>query len=247
MSRGRTRRYRGHGLIIAALGVTLISGCVASHLDPVPAPATDLSGQWVLDPAASDDATAMITKALPVPRKPRPGEYADPGALAPTSDGGRSGGGRRGGGGRSDASSVSQPDVAPSWGKVTPRDFVAAFALPAHRVDITQSAGRLVVAADARRREFVPGDETPFSTVDRYGSRRVKAGWRGVAFEIQSEDGARLHVTEDFRRQAGDQLALQVEFKARGIKTLTIHSIYRRASASDLERRDEGPPVPAPR
>lgn len=242
----RQARY-GLAPIVGMLCVMGIAGCVASHLAPQPSPATDIAGRWVLDPAASDDARALITKALPVPRKSQSLPVVDPAAVSPSSDTGRQGGGRRGGG-RSNGTTAGAPaDVAPSWGKVTPRDFISAFAMPAKRVDISAHDGRLIVAADARRREFVPGDETPFSLVDRYGSRRVRAGWSGQAFEVQSDDGARLHVVEDFRHSSGDQLVLQVEFKARGLKSVTVRSVYRRATPSELELPDEGPPPPAPR
>jgi hypothetical protein len=224
----------------------LLSACGPSHYARAPGVPLDLSGHWILEPSASDDAAALIAKSVPVPRKARP-QYTDNPDANATGDHTR-GSGRRGGRSQSGSGTgvQSSEDVAPSWGKVRPRDFIAAFALPPTHLDVLQSADRMTLASDARRREFAPGDETPYSVNDRYGSRRVRAGWDGGAFNVVSEDGARLNVSERFVKRSDDRLEMTVEFKAQGIKSLKIRSVFRRATAAELEAPSDGPPPPAP-
>lgn len=245
-------RHTLAALIVSGL---LLAGCGTPRFASTPQAVVDLSGHWVLDPAASDDAAKMIAAITPKPR-PRPPTERQA-AVPPTTTGGSSrdgsGQGSRGGhhGSRADEqSSGAMPatDQPPAWGKVRPADFIAAFAMPPATLEIEQQATRMRIGAtDARRREFQPGDDQPFSVTDRYGSRKVGAGWQGDAFVIHSADGSRLTVVEQFRRRTDDRLEMLVEFKAHGLNSLSVHSVYRRATAAELEAPSEGPPPPAPR
>jgi hypothetical protein len=244
---------RSLGLLIAS-GL-LVTGCGTGPLARAPRPAVDLTGHWLLEPAASDDAAKMIAAIVPKPR-PQPAQNPQSAALPQGPDGsGRGGsGGNRGGQrrGRSDSQGGGQSARAPeqpaSWGRVRPADFIAAFALPPPRLDIEQQATRLRIGSDARHRELEPGDEQPFSVTDRYGSRHISAGWQHDELLIRSEDGSRLKVVEHYRRRADDRLELLVEFKAQGLKSLTVHSRYRPATDAELAApAPEGPPTPAPR
>ena len=260
MKRGRSAeapRQRPLGLLIAS--ALLLAACSPTRFAREPQPAADLSGQWILDPAASDDAAKMVAAITP---KPRPWTARDRQAAAAAAQGaggqggqgGQSGQGGRGGrrGGRGDDQGGAAPapvsDQLPAWGKVRPGDFIAAFALPPPRLEVAQQPTRVRVGADARRREFEPGDEQPFSVTDRYGSRSVSAGWRRDEFVISSRDGARLEVVEHYRHRADDHLELVVDFSARGLKSLSVHSLYRRATQAELDAPPaDGPPAPPPR
>ncbi|MBS0394726.1 MAG: hypothetical protein JSR54_08875, partial [Proteobacteria bacterium] len=161
-------------------------------------------------------------------------------------------GGNRGDrrGGRSDSQGEARPaaEPSPSWGRLRASDFITAFARPPRLLEIEQSPSRVSFGADERRREYVPGDEEPDSVTDRFGSRRVSAGWQHDEFLIQSADGSRLRVLEHYRAHAGDRLESVIEFRAQGIKSLTIHSVYRRATAEEIAAATaEGPPAPPTR
>jgi hypothetical protein len=231
----------------------LLTGCGTPRFASTPQPAVDLTGNWVLDPAASDDAAKMIAAATPKAR-PRPAQEREA-VLPPAAGGGSRGGGQGSHGGRhagrSDEQSGAAAPIAdqpPSWGKVRPADFMAAFAMPPAALEIEQQPARMRIGAgDARHREFQPGDDQPFSVTDRYGSRKVSAGWERDEFVINSTDGSRLTVVEHFRRGADDRLETHVEFKAQGLNSLSVHSVYRRATAAELEAPSEGPPPPTPR
>ncbi len=241
---------RCFGALLAS--ALLLTGCGTPRLLGTPQPAADLSGHWILDPAASDDAAKMIAANLPKPR-PRPPQDQQSGQLPPQQQQGQGGNGRGGGRGgqRNQQSSNPSPtsDQPTSWGKVRPVDFISAFAVPPPTLSVEQQPQRVSLAtSDARRREFEPGDEQPFSVTDRYGSRKVRAGWRRDEFVVDSEDGSRLTVVERYHRRADDRLELTVEFKANGLKSLTVHSLYRRATSEELATPSaEGPPAPAPR
>ncbi|MCX7058629.1 MAG: hypothetical protein NTZ79_16000 [Proteobacteria bacterium] len=249
----RTRYGRG-GVVLGVFATLLMAGCGTPRLASAPLPAADLSGQWVLDPAASDDALRLITAALPLPKIRRPREDDVDGALLPSArdDGnGRTGrgGGRRGGsadGGRGEPQPPTRSaEVASSWGKLTPRDFVGAFVLPPERLSVVQQPSLMRVGAGDRPRAFEPGDEEAVTVNDRYGSRAVHAGWKADAFVITSQDGGRLDVVEQLRHNRDDRLERVVEFHARSVKSIHVRSVYRRATPLELQTGSvDGPPAP---
>lgn len=247
----------GHRFGVLLASGLLVAGCGTARFAAGPQPSVDLSGIWVLDPAASDDAAKMIAAITP---KPRPWSARDRQAAstAAQNPGGQGGSGRQGGqgdrsgrrGGRGDDQGAAAPpavsDTVPAWGRVRPGDFITAFAMPPARLEIEQQPARVRIGGgDARRREFQPGDDEPFSVTDRYGSRKVSAGWQRDEFVIRSADGSRLSVLEHYRHRADEHLELTVEFSAQGLKSLTVHSVYRRATAAELGAPSEGPPAPS--
>jgi len=226
---------------LAGLGIAAsLVACVGPRLAAVPGAPIELSGRWTLDAAASDDVAALIAKAIPKRRPIRPLE----GDQMPSADARPQSGGRRGG---NDGNPVQAAEPAPAWGHVRPTDFVASFVQPPLRLDIVQMPGQFEVVGDGRKRTFAPGDTTPYSVTDRYGSRRVHAGWNGAEFDIVSEDGTRLHVVEHLARGRGEGLEMTTEFSAQGMKSFAVHAVYRRATAAELNAPQEGPPRPAAR
>ncbi len=253
MTGGERSVAAGRHRLGALLAVgALVAACGPGHFARAPQVPVDLSGHWIIDPAASDDAAAMIAAVTPKP-PPRPARDARADATA-GGDGQRGpAGGSRGGGrrdGRSDSQGEARPvaEPIPSWGRIRAADFLAAFARPPRVLEIEQSASRVSFGADERRRDYVPGDEEPDSVTDRFGSRRVSAGWQHEEFVINSQDGSRLHVLEHYRPHAGDRLESVIEFHAQGIKSLTVHSVYRRATAEEIAAATaDGPPAPPTR
>ena len=247
------------GGALAAL-ILASAGCGGPSFERDPRPTVDLAGHWVYVASASDDANAIILAALPKPRRPAWGDR-DPSAGGMMADGsagppggGGNGGQRRGGRGRDTSNTTASqydpslgPAVLPAWGRGSAGDYVRAFALPAPRLDLAMQPALVTVTQGDRRRSFQPGDDEPFSVNDRFGSRIVRAGWNGTTFLVKSTGGTRLSILESFRRVSHDQLATEVDFSAQGVKTVKIHSVYRRATASEIAAPPpEGPPVPGP-
>ncbi len=228
------------GGLLAAVALAC-AGCATTY-QRAPRPATDLSGHWVLDPAASDDAAKLIEDAVPKFRR-RP-DWEQPPQLVQQSTG-QGPGGRNGGGQTQTVQVVVRP---PSWARLGARDFLTAFALPAAHLDLNQAPASIELDQAGRRRRFEPGDDTPRSVTDRYGSRTVISGWDGAEFVVKSEDAGHLAVEERFRLSAPDRLTTVVAFKAERLKGITVRSVYRRASADELAAAPpEGPPAPGPR
>ena len=236
--------------VTAALCPLLFLGCGGPRLARLPQPAADLSGHWVLDPAGSDDAGALIAAALPKPRALAARQSPELVDRDPRSDprtDRRPAGGRPGRGDDSGSSTSARvaPDTGPSWGRAKPSEFVAAFALPPPRLDVVQDPSLVRLGTGDRVRAIEPGDQEPLSITDRFGSRRVRAGWTGDELLIASDDGARLKVVEHYRHAADDRLERLVEFSAQGVKSLKIRTHYRRATPAEVEAAPtEGPPAP---
>jgi hypothetical protein len=221
-------------VIAAAALVAALSACGGPRLVAEAPPAVELRGTWRLDAAASDDAEAIIVAALPkpqrteprAPRPPDPPSRTDaPGALPP-----------RGTTERREA----------EFGPAGPGAFARAFAAPATTLRIGGSPRELFVEQDGRRRRVAPGDETPYSITDRYGTRSVRAGWERDELVIVSRNSSGFELEERFRRGAApDTLATTVTLRARGLGKIRVQSLYRRApDAAPAPSAAEGPPAP---
>jgi hypothetical protein len=238
-------RALGGFIAVLALGC---AGC-STTLERMPRPAVDLSGHWILDPAASDDAAKRIDAILPKSKRRPDWERTAPVTLPADNPQSTRGGGQSSRGGQRQADSTAQaPVTPPSWARLGARDFVNAFALPPTLLNVIQTPSLMVLDQAGRRRSFEPGDDTPHSINDRFGSRTVLSGWAGGEFVVDSRNGARLIVKERLRLVAPDRLALVVSFSAERLQGLTIRSVYRRASEEELAAPPpEGPPAPGPR
>jgi hypothetical protein len=238
----------------ALLAVAVLAGCGGPRLTVEPARAVDLQGTWRLDRTASDDAQAIVAAALPKPK--RGGMRGGPRADGPAPDGGVRGDGGRGapgdGGPRGDergdaglrAASMRDGDI-PRWRD--PGGMARSLALPAIVVRVGGGPRELVLVQDDRRRTFTPGDDTPYSVTDRFGTRQMRAGWDREEFVVESRDRAGLELVERFRRGASpDTLVATVTLKARGLDDIRVSSVYRRATdaANPAPPLDDGPPAP---
>lgn len=236
----RVRAAATAALVALALALAGVGGCGTTRLAAAPATPTDLSGHWVLDAAASDDARRIIAAALPKPRRERVARPAVPGGPG-AGPGPDSGDERPGGaaGGRAAAYRERGGGAALA--------FLREYVAPAEYLELQpEGAGSLTIVQGERRRTHELGTEFPPSVTDRYGSRVVRAGWDGRALVVTSDAGQQFRLRETFR--AGPEpgtLAYRVELDAPGIDDVDIDALYRRTSAGPPSRvpRD-GPPAP---
>ena len=242
----------------AVLAVALsVSGCFHESLGAGAPGQVNLSGQWVLDPAASDDALKLIRDATPPPPKPQalPNGGADPCALVSPGSGGGNGGGSSGRGRRGAGAPQSQPacpDSALSSSDSGPRlrssdrsQFVRSVVVPAEVIEIDQQPERMRIVQGDRHREFEPGLTDPLSVTDRYGSRQIRAGWSGREFVIRSEERNRVSIEE--RLHAGSApatLEIDITLKAWNLHKIHARAVYRHVEGAALPLpAADGPPV----
>jgi hypothetical protein len=217
-----------------AASLAVLSACGGPRLAADSPPAAELRGTWRLDPAASDDAEAIIAAALPKPRRTTPPRQPPPDAPP-----------------RADGSAAPPPRGTavreePEFGAGSARTFARAFAAPATMLRIGGSPREIEIDQDGRRRRLAPGDETPFSVTDRFGTRRVSSGWERDEFVIVSRNSSGFEVVERFRRgTAPDTLTTAVTLKARGLDSIRVRSLYRRApDVPYAPSAADGPPAP---
>lgn len=230
-----------------ALLPLLLASCMATSLGPEPrGGGTDPSGRWVLDAAASDDALKLIGASLPTPRsQPAPVPASAP---APPY-GGAAGDGSRGQRG-SAARDGSSANAARAYDDNSPRlrpterlQFVRSATVPAELLVIERDGTALTIVQGDRRRHFELAAEDPPTITDRYGSRRVRAGFSGDALMVESVDGGRVRLEESWRAgpEAGTLIS-DVTLKAWDFKSIHVRSLYRRASAdTPLPGASDGP------
>lgn len=244
-------------VFIAALA--LLSACTGGpRLSATPSSPVDLSGHWVLDPSASDDAAALIRAALPRMKEQRRARYdmwgnevregADPSSMPPGSE---RGSGRRASSG--DARDRRQEDdgayfarqAPPVWGRIAPFEYVAYFAIPSERIEVRQSPGSVTIGIGGRLRAFSPSDEDPINLTDRFGSRSVRGGWAANDFVIASYDGRNVRIDDSMKRLGNNQLSRTIVARIAGVKTITVHALYRRANDWEItSSAEDGPPAP---
>lgn len=233
----------GRATATTALCVALLTACFHGRLAPEPVGTADLSGTWVLDATRSDDADKAIRDATPAPPPPsRPGvvdpyAFGSPDAPVVNQRGGRGG---RGGSSQADSSSSGYvvEDSGPRLRGADRALFVRSVVLPTQRLTIEESSARVLLVQADRRREFEPGMTLPHSVTDRYGSRDVRAGWRGRDFVVEGRDHSRVQVDERWALSAPDTLVYEVTLKAWNYRKIHVRSIYRRAGP------DTPPPPP---
>ena len=234
-----------HGTMVrgatTVLALGLLAGCMSTSLNGEPrSRASDPSGRWLLDPAASDDALKIIGAATPVPRAPPP--VMSPPSGPDDEGGGRGQRGPSGQGGPSNAARAFD-DNAPRLRPSERLQFVRAAAVPAEELVLERAERLVTVVQGARRRRFELAAEDPPTITDRYGSRRIRAGFDGDRLTIESIDGGRVRLEEVWRPGAeAGTLVSDVTLKAWDFKSIHVRSVYRRAGAGTaLPHASDGP------
>ncbi len=240
---------RRFGLWIASLAITTaLNGCFSSPLLTQSARSHDWSGRWILDPTLSDDANKLIAAAAPKPIKPRAPNVPDPYAFGvPVDQDNRADDSRRGS--RRSQSSADQVVIIDDNGpRLRPSDraqFVRSIVVPSGTLQIEQQPNLWVLVQGDSRREFAPGNADAVSITDRYGSRRVRAGWSGDRFVIRSDDPRHVSIEEVVHEGALPKtLELEVTLEAWNYHKIHSRAVYRWSDGKDpLPSAGDGPPV----
>lgn len=231
----------------AAALIAVLAACTGPTLALAPSPHADLSGHWVLDPAASDDTRAALKHALPAhdptppPPRPQPSVFDDNAPPPPPNRG------QHGQNQQQQQQQVVVVDDSPSLPLAQRAALAMGYVVAADRIEISQTPQDFRLEQGERRRDFPASDE-PVAVTDRYGSRTVRAGWKGDQFMILTSDHSRLSVEESYRLgRDRDTLQVEVIYSGERIKKVHVRSLYRRSSSAAPASDVVGPPQGGPR
>jgi hypothetical protein len=216
-----------------------LAGCGGPTLHLRPGSGIAPYGDWILDPARSEDARAAIAKALPKRELPPPREAA--------SDQDVNGSERRQRSQRNaDRNATAQAAHDDNLLPLRVRNALAvSFVMPAEHVRLSAAGDGVELWQGDRHRLFSTLGGDGVSITDRFGTRRVQAGWAGAgAFTVLSNEPRMLNVSETFRLREPDTLELEVAMSAQGMGRMKVRSTYRRALPEDLIAPTDGPPSP---
>jgi hypothetical protein len=190
--------------ILAALSWVLAGCSSVGRYDPDPSHAVDLSGNWTLDRAASEDPKPLIEKLRPKPVSRRWDTFPDEddagaqdGSSGPQPGGGTGGRGsrsRRGGGEAQQQYAYRNGNEAYSHSLVL--KMLSADIARAENLTIHQSADRLTIDYGNSIRSFTPGSRSVVSAA--WGVADQSSGWKGKEFVIAVRPQAGVATTETF-------------------------------------------------
>jgi len=229
----------------AAALIAVLPACTGPSLAIAPARPVDLSGHWVLDPAASDDTHAALKQALPAHDPPPPPMPHQPSVFdqnqPPPNRGGQHGQNQQ------QQPNVVVVDDSPSMPLAQRAARAMGYVLATDRIEISQSPQDIRIEQGDKRRDFPASDES-VAVTDRYGSRVVRAGWKGDQFMIVTHDHSRMNVEETFRPgHDRDTLEVEVVYSGERMKKVHVRSLYRRTSSPAPASDVVGPPEDRPR
>jgi hypothetical protein len=225
-------RYRT-GVFAGALAVSLLaSSCMTVTTAPSD---SRLSGHWVLDPAASDDASARITQALAEVRKKmrarRQGGPGGPGDGTVSSGGGGAGMRPEGGDDALPDSIIDQygntRQLGPDLRALT-TNLIHAVASP-RELELAVEGDTVRVRNDGLpAREYHLGEG--FSRFDEYGTARMLPSWSGDAFVLRARYANGASITERYEVIRGQSvLTRTVDLIDPVLGKLQLHAQYRAA------------------
>lgn len=237
--------------ILVVLSAAVLAGCSSvGHYDPSPRHAVDLSGNWTLDRAASQDPKPVLASLRPKPMSRRwdiaPDED-DNGPPEGGSSGPQQGGGRAGGRG-----SRSRQGAQDAQQQYAYRNGIEAFShglvlkmlsadiARAENLTIHQDSDRLTIDYGNSIRSFTPGSRSVVSAA--WGVADQSSGWKGKEFVIAvkpqsgvattetfslSDDGK--HLLEDLRMGGGDFPSIRLK----RVYNQSEHPLQRTVPTSD--------------
>jgi len=182
-------------ILALALAVALLAGCASQTLAPMPPPGVDLSGQWKLNVADSDDPQRL-------------GDALASGAGPSAGSGGANGGGsRRGRGGQSQGASPVFPVGTAAALPVTAVSEVLHW--PGTDLKVTQTGGVAAFDSDGEHRVYKPAD--PGTAKKKLANGSQICGWSGAALLIQVEpDDDRPQFEERYQLETDGQRLVQL-------------------------------------
>lgn len=210
--------------VLALLTVSALAGCAST-----PAPAnTQLQGQWRMDSAASDDATARIASAIRAAQKQRARHFRGGGSGPGPGNGGVGGGG--GGGGGEDDEAANNFDlgarIGPDFQELRSR-LQQTLASPATLTFKVQPDDVQIDRDGLPGRDYQPGET--ITRFEEYGTAQLKSGWKDQAFVLTERytSGARLE--ERYALDAQGALVYTRSLRDPTVGRIEIRSVYRRA------------------
>ncbi len=199
------------------VGACFLAACTSAPLAPKPPSGVDLSGQWVLDEADSDDAQRLLQSQLTA-------------ATANASGSGQTNSGRRQGPGAGGPGAV---------GPVMPPVMVLDEGLrwPGKDVSIRQTGGLVIFSSGGNVRECVlnPGKATahPVATRGRGDAPPPRCGWDQGTLVVESGEPEEDRPPYDQRFSVssdGQQLVEVVLFKGGRSDGFTASRVWRRVT-----------------
>jgi hypothetical protein len=201
------RLHRSAGTALVAL--VLLAGLAAcSHLSETPAHAASISGEWVLDPASSDDFDALLRQAIETQDKKLRKRMRVP--------------------------SIGDHDVPP-LGMLPPEEPELIHARlteelrPGDTLKIVWLEGTLQISANGEpARSFVPGRTA--SRIDVAGAGQITTGWDGDQFRVRTKYGSsELRVQSFSIDAASGRLIVTLSVRSDALNKLDVTSRYHRA------------------
>ena len=219
-------------LPLAALLAIILTGCATQRLAVTAPPGVALSGNWALDPAASDDIAqavarlqAQIGKAHPIRQRARPADgfgrlvQRRPDQHSDDSDEASRAEDRSG----QRASASTALGAAPPPSAALVREFLAN--VPGGYLQISVSPGSFRVASENASQQYPPGVETAVELGQV--SAEQTCGWKGHHFVIDTQPQWGPALTRSFGLASDGRLVVTVRLHGKGIDAaLTLR--YRR-------------------
>jgi len=203
------RARRLHPGSVTALLASVLLGALAacSHLSETPSHAASISGDWVLEPANSDDFDALLRQAIDTQDKKLRKRMRMP--------------------------SVGDHDVPP-LGMLPPEepervhDRLAEDLRPGNTLKISWLEGTLQISADGEpARSFVPGHSA--SRIDVTGAGQITSGWDGDHFQVRTKYSGELRLQSFAIDAASGRLIVTLSVKSDALNKLDVISRYHRA------------------
>ena len=221
-------RVRRFPLCAAFLTLTLV-GCASNRLSSTAPPGLRLSGNWALDPAASDDIgqavarlRTQIDKALRLARRARPeggvGDATRRRRESPRRDSDET---SAGGGAR--ASTPVEPSGPAPPGAALVQEFLSN--VPGSHLTITVAPGSFSVVSENTSQQYSTGVRTAVELGEVNAEQR--SGWNGRKYIIDTRPEWGPAITQSFGLAPDGNLVATVRLRGQGIDTaVTLH--YRR-------------------
>lgn len=207
----------GLALAAAAAAAAALPGCAST---PGPANA-QLQGQWHVDSAASDDASARIASAIRSAQKQRARHFR----------GGGDTGAEPGGGSAEDEAAANSFDqgarIGPDFQELRER-LLQTLASPGTLTFKVQSDDVQIDRDGEPGRDYQPGDT--ITRFEEYGTAQLRTAWKDQAFVITERytSGARLE--ERYALDGRGALVYTRSLRDPSVGRIEIRSVYRRAS-----------------
>lgn len=211
----------------AALLALAVAGCTAHRLLATAPAGLRLSGNWVLEPAASEDTAqviahlrAEISTSLHAQPAHGGGGFAGggtrrrvmgPGAAAP------------GGGGRTGPQASAAARVPPMPGAALIREFLAN--VPGNRLTITVAPGSVTVTSGDSSQQYTPGVQTAVEW-GRISAAQI-SGWQGRRYVIDTRPEWGPAITQSYALAPDGMLVVTLRLQGNGIEAILTRR-YRR-------------------